>query len=357
MGILTIKFSAAQPPQPVTNPQFDPAKGIEKAKHPMPVTDQPDWIEIYQQSNFRGSVARYSGNIPAFEYPIYPVQPGDVRRSISIKVAPGYIAYITFDEDNATESIVFGNRPTFGADYPNNIKSIRIVPSGMAYLNLGGIGTQVHNNDCKRIFGTIKVKVFERITGGTFITCPLTERQGIPLTESELLRHSVRNGRTGPLVSYDTAILFDRRNSFPSNSMYDGAFVNYDGRTIPTIANTFLLANGRSDGLGFLVSQAALNEGRIFVEVYTDLGVQHKSGDLATDYSSNVKMQSPVKNTINYNSSPSSFSIGDGTGDFIAEGNPDSNYGIASGVRFSIRKQLRVFLNKQRTPGPVRRGS
>lgn len=115
------------------------------------------------------------------------------------------------------------------------------------------------------------------------------------------------------------------------------------------------MGNGRAAGLGFLVSEQALSEDRIVMEIITELGVQHKSGDLATDYSSNVKMQRPVKTIMNYQSAPEFFSIGDGSGNFIAQGNPNNNYGMASGVKFSITKQLRVFLNKERTPGPVRR--
>jgi hypothetical protein len=130
----------------------------------------------------------------------------------------------------------------------------------------------------------------------------------------------------------------------------DSYIVNFDGLEIPSLPNTLILPEGSAAGLTFTVSQQALNESRIVVEFVCDLGVHHKAGDLATDYSSSVKMQEPQTRRVDISSRSTFFSVGS----FELKGNPNNNYGMASGVKFSIIKRLRVHFNTETTP-PRRR--
>lgn len=346
MHVMTV--NAQTPVQPIIDPRpKDPSNEIANAVNDLPTTTRPDWVEIYPQTNFRGRVARYAENIPNYSYPFSFSN----RRGTSLKVAPGYIAYITFNEENPQEGIFIGNHPNFGSSNLYDIKSIRVVMATTAYINFCGFSTQIHNNDCKRIFGSVKIRFLERMPSGALIPCPMT---------------GMRGGGTGTASGiYTPAAMFRKVNDYPdrtsitfANMMLGGRNIpqpdtyinNYDGTTVPSIPNIMVLPEGSAAGYAYTVSQQALSENRIVVEFESDLGVQHKSNDLATDYSSNVRMLEPVKTTLDFLNLGTSFTVGD----FELKGNPNNNYGMASGVKYSIIKKLRIHFNKMPTP-PRRR--
>jgi len=311
-----------------------------RIKEILPTTSRRDWIEIYPNANFQGQPARYAQNISNYSYPV-----SFNKRSTSIKIAPGYIAYIRFNEDNASEGIYIGDHATFGSTHPLDIKSIRIVAGTNAYVNFSGISTEIHNNDCKRVFGSVKARMYERLPSGELVPCPLIERNGIPFP--------IDNSSRNPL--YDTITLFSRPNSFPGHSIYGGTSQNYVFQTLGVrrrveIRETYRLENGRAAGYAYLVNPQALRENRIVVDLISDLGSHHKSNDLALDYSSNIKLQRPEVSRIAFQNMATFESFGP----FIGFGNPDNNYGAASGVRFSLSKPFTIHINKERTPRPLR---
>lgn len=322
------------------DPQTRVLSDVSRIKEVLPTTTRPDWIEIYPNANFQGRPAKYAQNIPNFSYPA-----SFNKRSISLKIRPGYLAYITFDEASATEGIFIGDHPNFGSTHPLNIKSIRVVTGINAYVNFSGISTEIHNNDCKRVFGSVKARMYERLPSGELIPCPLIERNGIRIP----LDNSSRN----PL--YDTITLFSRPNSFPGHSIYGGTSQNYVFQSLGVrgrleLRETYRLENGRAAGFAYLVNHAALLENRIVLHLISDLGSHHKSSDLALDYSSNIKFQRPEVSHIDYQPMPTPVSFGP----FLGFGNPNNNHGAASGVRFSLSKPFIVHINKERTPRPLR---
>ncbi len=296
-----------------------------------------------------GTTSLYNGEIRDFTYPASVTN----RRNISLRVLTGYIAYISFREDFPQESIFIGDHPNFGSEYPNDIQSIRVVRSPRADLNFCGFSTQIHNNDCRRIFGTVKIRFLERLPSGVLIPCPRTQNRG-----------TVDNGLSRG--DYSSASMFIKENVFPEAGVF-GTIANLlmssargpsperyvfanDGSTVSALRRTLVLPNGQAAGYGYTVSQDALREDRIVIEFVTNLGDHHKSNDLALDYSSNVSMQETTTTLIPYQSAATAFSIGD----FELKGNPNSHHGMASGVRFSILKSLRIHFNKERTAAPRR---
>jgi hypothetical protein len=147
--------------------------------------------------------------------------------------------------------------------------------------------------------------------------------------------------------------LFSHTNQFSGHHIFGGSnqtyVFEYDGRRAPDVRNTFVLENGYSAGIGFLVSEEALRDDRVLMEIVVDLGAQHKSNDLATDYASKLRMPRPETRQIPYRSTPVSFNLGD----FTLQGNPD-NAPQPRGGPFSINKTVRLHLNKETTPPPLR---
>jgi hypothetical protein len=288
----------------------------------IPTTTNADRVEIYENPGLTGRVAKYSGNTAnPFSYPF------SNKRSISLKVASGYVAYIKFNTEFQETSLFSGDHPNFGRDFIYDILSIVVKRSTSPTLSFSGISYEIHNNDCKKVLGNIKVRILERLSDGTYTPCPIINENGINVS-----------------VYKTTATVF-------SKTSFEGREVNgirnfvfpFDGRTIPQISQPLQASRPGGIRLQCRTSQEAFQNGNIFVEVVPDLTLGHKSNDLADDYASNVKFRTPERDLIGLSSStPMFFS----SKVFLAKGNPNSNHGRASGVEYSIVKKVRIHFSQ-----------
>lgn len=300
----------------LTTPKYN----LPDAARPLPTTTRPDRVTIFEQQNFVGRQAKYAQTTEPFVYPFAN------KRNISLKVEPGYIAYIKFDNDFKDEIIFKGNHPNFGEVYRYDILSIKVVQGTLAYINFAGISLPIPNNDCRKIWGDIIVRVFEK-RNEEMLLCPVAEENGTGFatqaTGATIYQNSSIDGFS-PFFQLNNYIF---ENSQPSNVP--------EIRTWPTSTKPYI-------GARFLVSMDAMRSGNIFVEVTPNLRLGHKSNDFATDYSDNITIKQPLKDLINYQEAPTFFS----TVPFTAKGNP--NFSVeASGVDYKIIKTVRIHLNKQ----------
>lgn len=286
---------------------------------PLPTTNSADRVEIYEQPNFAGRVAKYAAVVAPFNYP-FPN-----KRDISLKVAGGYVALIKFDDEFQSVLSLTGDQPNFGTVFTSNILSITVKPAVTKTLFFSGISLEIHNNDCKKIQGTVKVKLVEKQADGSFITCPVVNENGTPVSnyKYEVLMFSKRS-------------LEGREANGIRNFVY-----GFDGRTVSTISS-MVSSNKPLIGATFMVSEYALTTGNVFVEVVPDLTVAHKSNDLADDYSDKVKMLGVNFDRVSYSNQATYFS----TKAFLAKGNPNDSHGRATGVDYSIIKHIRIHFGK-----------
>jgi hypothetical protein len=230
-------------------------------------------IEIFTTGNLVGTKYEFRGSRTNIELPSSAVY--------SFRVQPGYIVYLTnCNNDLQTEEIYRGEVN----NYNKKICNIRFAPISNAYVTFHGISTPIHNNDCKRVFGSIKVSVQERTSSGEMVPCPM----------------SYHHGR-GVNAGFYEATIYQNANA-NTTSFQNQYLYNFDGRVIPTLDQFTYLAAGRTEiaGATFIVSATALSENRVFVTVTTMLGSAHKSNDLASDFSSNVRMPAPIIQRIGY---------------------------------------------------------
>ncbi|MFC3559339.1 hypothetical protein [Pedobacter jamesrossensis] len=284
----------------------------------LPTTTHIDRVEIYEQPNFAGRVAKYANVVNPFSYPFTN------KRNISLKVAPGHVAYIKFDDEFQSTLICTGDYPTFGSVFTNNILAITIKKANTQDLSFSGFSLPIHNNDCKKIAGTLKVRLVEKLADGSYAACPIVNENGT----------AVNNYKTQATMF--SKIGLERAEA---NGMRD--YVFNSGATVPVISST-VASNKPAIKDIFMVSEYALENGNIFVEVIPSIKVAHKTSDLATDYSSNVKMLAIDADLINYKNAGTYFS----SKPFTVKGNPDNNYGTATGVAYSIIKDIRIHFSK-----------
>jgi hypothetical protein len=295
--------------QITTKPYINPG-------NPASAITNPPWIEIYTTANLAGTKYEFRGNRTNIELPN--------SNLYSFRVQPGYIAYLTnCNNDLQTEEIYRGEV----SNYNKKICNIRFAAIADAYVSFHGISTPIHNNDCRRVFGSVKVSVQERTPSGQILPCPM----------------SYHHGRGVPAGLFEATIY---QNANANTTSFQNQYVqNFDGRVIPTLDQFTYLAAGRTEiaGATFIVSEAALRENRVFVTVTTMLGSAHKSHDLASDFSSNIRMPAPIIHRMGYhefNGRNSTVALGP----YQAVGSPDSNIAASGG----IYKQFRVHLSKLR---------
>lgn len=303
----------------------------------LPTTDRADRIEIYSSPNFQGRVAKYAGPIDNFNYPL-----NFKHENLSLKVAPGYIAIIEFkDAEFPFKAAFYGNYANFGSKYKGlTIKSIRIDKAKKVAVNLSGFSTQIHNNDCKRVFGSVKLTLSDDWYG---VVYPNIEFQGRPLSASDV--NGYRNTGSDIRMIVEPVPLFERSNDFSRPNLFEVRAINYDGRTIPAIRSTAFTQNPLPVSRVFVVSERTYNADLITVVITSDLGTQHKNCDLCTDYSSSVKMKTPVTHQVKYKDAETYFYVGP----FDLKGAPDRDIAASGG----INKKLVLHLNKE-TPPPSR---
>ena len=300
------------------------AKQIVPQKHislTLPTTNRPDWIAFYERNGFTGSVAKYAQEVNNFVMPFANPQ------YISMKVAPDYLAYITFDDEFNSTLIFWGENPNFYQKLgTKKILSIKIVQAGYANIGFGGISTTIENNDCKRFFGSIKMRMVEKTADNQYIYCPI--------------KISDRTLQNPENPTNTVATIFNVPTLNSQNTLQNYVFSN---NPVPEITTAIQKTATQKIGDVFLVNSYALTENRIFVEFEIDLASAHKSGDFSSDFSSNVKMARKEIIRLPYTELATFFSIGP----FRAIGSPD-NTTLASG---GIFKDFRVHFIKQ-NPNP-----
>ncbi|MFZ4545184.1 MAG: hypothetical protein ACOYOA_14115 [Saprospiraceae bacterium] len=212
-----------------------------------------EWIEVYNGQNFHGAKQKLYASNSAITVPF------ETDRG-SIKVAPGYIAYITLCDEFNEVVVLSGDYFVFSL---GKICALKFAKKAVVTVTYNGISTNIHNNDCKKHFGSVKVRVTENRADGSVVNTAIDPSS------------SMRASSTFAVKAYDVSSLnyIGPQNNFIYN--------NTPVPSIPVGANKFF---------AFAVNKEALDAGKISVVVETDLASAHKTCDLCDDYSNNVRM-------------------------------------------------------------------
>lgn len=239
-------------------------------------------ILVYDQPNYRGNSGYFrilNGNL---------VPPFSLKgRIVSFTVPAGKIVYIKKCRDEfPTEEAFTTSQAKIDL---SGICGIRSDEKGVISISFNGISTIIHNNDCKRFFGSIRIKVVEAAPGGSgaisYMPYTLTSNRADAFT---YLAYSNADANTRPAALGRTNYVF---NADP----------------VPVLRDHLTWGN-------FDIGRNALREGRVSFVITSDLGSAHKTCDLCDDFSSNVRMEAPVTKTFPINRA-------DATGRILNAGN------------------------------------
>lgn len=239
-------------------------------------------VEIFTEPNFQGTRIELTGFNNTLNLPI-PYRTG--YKNISVRVTPGYVAYINVCDEFNEEVMVYENSPNLRL-YSICPLNVKVDVAAYRTLIFHGFTTDVHNNDCKKIFGKFKLQMQEgRPSGGTTACIVISHRR-----EDINLIHDYNQREI---------VIFERANA--SNS------------SLPTCRIPYVFANSHSFSYHesttggtatFVVGASAITENRVNFVSYANLHTAHKINDFAT-YHLDIQLRPTVPITKSLASLPS----------------------------------------------------
>jgi hypothetical protein len=235
-------------------------------------------IVVYEHDNFRGRNAPFVKNADGtFSFPFSLEQ-------VSFRVPAGKIVYIKYCLEFPTEAAYASDQRSVNL---KDVCGIRTDEQVKIEVAVGGISTEVHNRDCKRVSGSVEALVTENSLPGENISDIIMPKGGASSYAARRLSNPSALMLYYPLA-YPTS---DR--TYDVNDYYAGAVFNNNPlmiilRKAPAVKPEYDLKGY------FIVGKNALRDGRVSILLRTNLVSQHKSCDLCTDYHSDVRMEAPV---------------------------------------------------------------
>ena len=254
----------------------DTAKIIQKYIDKGPiigVLNEVSDIEVFEYPKFKGRTGKFrweNGKL------VPPFKPGNV----SFRVPEGKIVYIRrCISDFPDESAYTGSVASADLSKVCGIRSDDLV---YIYVQFNGISTTIHNNDCKRFFGSLKVKMYESAPDGAAqvllpMTAPATFRPDAFTFQAFSHPSSASAPRLGNLVHNGNPV-----TQAPSAVVY-------------------ITGGGGEAVAKYAIGASAVRDRRAGLTINADLGSAHKTCDLCDDFSSNVRMTAPVNKSFPFN--------------------------------------------------------
>jgi len=232
----------------------------------LPVTQTPvvfNDLTVYEQPNLSGNSGKIK--ISKLNGLIFPFTN---LTNASFKIAAHKIVYLKYCLEFPVEVAFTETQTNIDLSKVCGIRS-----DDMQWVGIGfnGISTEIHNNDCKRVYGNITVKMQETSPYDNNLFTFFSTNSFTPFRNTD---------KTGPYLLNI------------ANSSADPIYTNYvfNNNPVPNITTgPGTRSRGRAD-VGFWVGKAAVRDGRIKIFINSKIGSAHKSCDLCDDFSSKVEM-------------------------------------------------------------------
>lgn len=240
------------------------------------------WIEIFEQPNQQGRSVKFVEDIVNSENLNLPF----LTNNISVKLSSDDVIVTLSLNCGGTKTYSYIDRVKTNLNLPNtNICGLHIGKKAAIRLRFNGILTEIHNNDCKRMYGTIKYRIVEKDLNGNIVGFSKT----IKASEStqwgwvNVFNAPKNDAVVYPLVFDVNKYFIQDRDGHRTNRQYGNL------HDAPRDEDTYIL---------HYFDSAAFQHNRIFLEVTTNIGSHHKGCDLCTDYTDNATMVTPVVKQI-----------------------------------------------------------
>jgi hypothetical protein len=315
-SMLVITFSSILFAQnKITNPQV-----LQPQQPAAPVTlSIISDITVYEQPGYRGRSGNFMMRGGRLESP-FPVS------NISFTVPVGKIVYIKKCDGFPSENAYTASQTAINL---TGICGIRSDVLTTLAVQFNGISTIIHNNDCKRVFGDIKIEVIENSPD----------------------RDSVMSHMILSPTPYMGENMFTFLPFTNANANTTPTYINYVRNEIGLRPSTLGVVGNSISNVGnavgiFKAGRNALRDGRVRIVVISNLGSAHKTCDLCDDFSSNVRMTAAVRNVFPINRTYADKRIIDAThnrlvlGPYEASGLAEHGIAASNGIHINFRVHL-----------------
>lgn len=240
------------------------------------------WIEIFEQPNQQGRSVKFVEDIVNRENLNLPF----LTNNISVKLSSDDVMVTLSLNCNNLKTYAYIDRVKANLNFPNtNICGLHIGKKAAIRLRFNGILTAIHNNDCKRMYGTIRYRIIEKDVNGNIVGFSKT----IKASESTQwgwvnVFNAPKNDATVYPLAFDVNKYFvQERDGHRSNRVLGNL------HDAPRDGDTYIL---------HYFDSLAFQQNRIFLEVTANIGSHHKGCDLCTDYTDNASMVTAVVKLI-----------------------------------------------------------
>jgi hypothetical protein len=224
------------------------------------------WVRIFERPNYQGRFILFAANTanPVIPFPL---------NNISVSISSNTKVYLTTgcSEFPSEWALVENN-----ADLriPEGvICGIRLAKAVPITIKFDGILAEIHNNDCRKMYGNIQYNVFEVNARGEWIRCP-SGNVSMPYTVTVFQNEKGNNVIKRYVYNINEFYVADRDYVASRLSGYK-----------PSISSMIAAASQN-----FIVDDTALNNNRVKIEVKIKLGSAHKGCDACTDHTWDAAM-------------------------------------------------------------------
>lgn len=264
------------------------------------------YVEIFEFPDFRGRSVKFVDDIffkNNLDLP-FPLENISVKNSSDDVISyfsyncTGKKKYITVDRNK--QQVTLGT----------HICGLRIGKKEAIRMKFNGILAQIHNNDCKRMYGIIKYRIIEKdVSGNVLSICKNIDERRTDEWGWVTLFQKSKNESIIPANLYNI----------------DNYFIKERSKTAAG-QKPFLFRPPLNEDLPyevFLFDALTYDEGNLKLEISINIGTHHKSCDLCSDYTDNASMineyvqEYTIKREQNlYNIQPGKFRSASGVGGF-----------------------------------------
>ncbi len=257
--------------------------------------DELPSIQIFEHPNYTGRSLKLL-DVKQIKDIVFPFQSSNI--SIKFSNEDKIILYLS-EKGNNDFKILLNSEPNLSIS-TQNIESVYLGNKVKIEVAFNGILlNEIHNNDCKRMYGVINYNLIENVTNASFRRMNPIKTKNIDRSFDNNLRYNVfraiqDNNEVCPFA-YKVCNYCAPANGYPLVKVIDRrrGRGNADGQSyLQTAANTVGAKQYFYIDSGALFTPKGISS--LSMEVSTTLGSAHKSCDLCNDFTWDAKMNEAV---------------------------------------------------------------
>lgn len=235
------------------------------------------YAEIFEFPDFKGRSVKFVESIPFRDNLGLPFP----LSNISVKLSSDEVIAYLSGNCGSNKGYITVSRNARMLNIPNTVCGLRIGKKNAVRMRFNGILSEIHNNDCKRMYGKVQIRMVEKdASGNTLSVCKTFDESRMDANGWVTVFDIPKTAGTVPSNLYDINRYFIAERDIDVTGRKNTS----RGRLFRTPLN-----EDRPYEL-FYFDSLSYRRGDLTLEVKASLGSHHKGCDLCTDYTDNASM-------------------------------------------------------------------